>query len=112
MSFVALEAERENRCSQAALVGQPLGVVETSAQSPAVVTDCERDDQSDAHGLNLDEALAAVQRGPMDADELAWMRRVGASVRDATSTGRRMSPMTLIDAIATFKLCAPKQLAR
>ncbi len=29
----------------------------------------------------LDEALAALERGPMDADEIAWMRRVGAAVR-------------------------------
>lgn len=29
----------------------------------------------------LDEAMAALDRGPMDADELAWMKRVGALVR-------------------------------
>ena len=29
----------------------------------------------------LDEAMAALDRGPMDEDELAWMRRVGAHVR-------------------------------
>lgn len=60
----------------------------------------------------LDEALAAVRRGPLDADELAWMRAVGASVRAATSKGRRRSAMDVIDAIAAFQICAPKQLAR
>jgi aryl-alcohol dehydrogenase-like predicted oxidoreductase len=29
----------------------------------------------------LDEALAALDRGPMDPDELAWMKRVGERVR-------------------------------
>lgn len=29
----------------------------------------------------LDEALLALERGPMTADELAWMKRVGQSVR-------------------------------
>lgn len=31
--------------------------------------------------LELDEAMAALDRGPMDEDELAWMKRVGALVR-------------------------------
>lgn len=29
----------------------------------------------------LDEAMAALDRGPMDAGEIAWMRRVGAEVK-------------------------------
>jgi aryl-alcohol dehydrogenase-like predicted oxidoreductase len=29
----------------------------------------------------LDEALSAIERGPMDEGELAWMKRVGAAVR-------------------------------
>ena len=29
----------------------------------------------------LDEAMAALDRGPLDAEEMAWMRRVGAEVR-------------------------------
>ena len=29
----------------------------------------------------LDEAIAALDRGPMSADELAWMKRVGAHVK-------------------------------
>ena len=32
-------------------------------------------------GAELDEALAALERGPMDAEELAWMKRVGVAVR-------------------------------
>jgi aryl-alcohol dehydrogenase-like predicted oxidoreductase len=35
-------------------------------------------------GAELDEALAAIDRGPMSDDELAWMKRVGAAVRKPT----------------------------
>jgi aryl-alcohol dehydrogenase-like predicted oxidoreductase len=31
-------------------------------------------------GAELDEAMAALDRGPMDADEIAWIRRVGKSM--------------------------------
>lgn len=56
----------------------------------------------------LDEALRTIDRGPMDADELAWMRRVGASVREATKVRRRFSPVELLDRLVT---CGPtKQL--
>jgi aryl-alcohol dehydrogenase-like predicted oxidoreductase len=60
----------------------------------------------------LDEALVTLERGPMDAEELAWMRRVGAAVRDGTVTGRRrIQPMDIIDKLASFSLCGgPKQL--
>ncbi|MEM7248361.1 MAG: hypothetical protein AAF533_23705 [Acidobacteriota bacterium] len=37
---------------------------------------------------DLDEALEALRRGPMDADELAWMKRVGAGLR----RGRTLVP--------------------
>ncbi len=37
--------------------------------------------------FELAEALAAVTRGPMDEDELAWMKRVGAVVRDKAQKG-------------------------
>jgi aryl-alcohol dehydrogenase-like predicted oxidoreductase len=33
-----------------------------------------------ASRAHVDEALAALRRGPMDADELAWMRRVGDAI--------------------------------
>ena len=32
----------------------------------------------------LDEAMAALDRGPMDEDELEWMRRVGRAVRSGS----------------------------
>ncbi|WP_437820939.1 hypothetical protein [Sorangium sp. So ce1078] len=40
----------------------------------------------------LREALEALARGPMDPDELAWMKRVGAAVRSA-SAGRSGNPL-------------------
>ena len=45
----------------------------------------------------LDEAFIALEKGPLDEEELAWMRRVGAQVRDATAVQRRFSPMNVID---------------
>jgi aryl-alcohol dehydrogenase-like predicted oxidoreductase len=58
----------------------------------------------------LDEALAALDRGPMDADELAWMRRVGSAVRDAAAMRRRFSPIDMLDRLVTLSPCGPKQL--
>ncbi|XXX73660.1 aldo/keto reductase [Sorangium sp. So ce134] len=37
----------------------------------------------------LDEALAALDAGPMSDEELAWMRRVGVAVRDKTKLQSR-----------------------
>lgn len=34
------------------------------------------------NGAELDQALAALDAGPMSEEELAWMRRVGAAVRE------------------------------
>ena len=42
----------------------------------------------------LDGALAALDRGPLSADELAWMRRVGAVVRRDAKGG---SPVDFLD---------------
>jgi aryl-alcohol dehydrogenase-like predicted oxidoreductase len=53
-------------------------------------------------GSQLDEALAAVDAGPMSEDELAWMRRVGAHVRAATRRQPRGSFMRLLDWLATL----------
>jgi hypothetical protein len=39
-----------------------------------------------ANGAELDEALAALDRGPMTEDELAWMRRVGDGVKQMSAT--------------------------
>lgn len=33
------------------------------------------------NAAELDEALAAIERGPMEEDELAWMKRVGAGLK-------------------------------
>ncbi len=35
-------------------------------------------------GQEIAEAFTAIERGPMDEDELAWMKRVGAAVRQPT----------------------------
>ena len=62
----------------------------------------------------LDEALVALDRGPMDEEELAWTRRVGAAVREGTLSGRKgISPMDLLEKLASFSSCGgrgPKQL--
>jgi aryl-alcohol dehydrogenase-like predicted oxidoreductase len=60
----------------------------------------------------LDAALVALERGPMSDDELAWMRRVGAAVREATATSRRLSPIDMLDRLVSFSPCSgPKQLS-
>jgi len=59
----------------------------------------------------LDEALVALDRGPMDAEELAWMRRVGAGVRDAAAARRRLNPIDMLDRLVSYRPCGPKQLA-
>ena len=56
--------------------------------------------------VELEEALRAVERGPMNDDELAWMKRVGASVRAATTKRPRTSILDLFDALARFSLCS------
>ncbi|MGH7285224.1 MAG: aldo/keto reductase [Polyangiaceae bacterium] len=56
----------------------------------------------------LDEALASIERGPMSADELAWMRRVGQSIRDRDTRGRTMS---IIDRISGLCRSSTKQLS-
>ncbi len=49
-------------------------------------------------GAELDQALAALDRGPMDAEEIAWMRRVGVVVR---RDAKRGSPVDGLDKIAS-----------
>jgi aryl-alcohol dehydrogenase-like predicted oxidoreductase len=58
----------------------------------------------------LDEALLALERGPLDPEEDAWMRRVGNAVRDAASKPRAPSVLDVVDRLATFRLCTPRQL--
>jgi aryl-alcohol dehydrogenase-like predicted oxidoreductase len=45
-------------------------------------------------GAELDEAMAALERGPLDDEEAAWMRRVGAVVR---RDARKVSPIGFLD---------------
>jgi len=47
------------------------------------------------NGADLDEAMAALDQGPMSADELAWMQRVGVRVRERT--GLRSRGVSLAD---------------
>jgi aryl-alcohol dehydrogenase-like predicted oxidoreductase len=54
------------------------------------------------NGEELDHALAAIDRGPMAEDEIAWMRRVGAHVRTATQRQPRGGAMALLDRIASW----------
>jgi aryl-alcohol dehydrogenase-like predicted oxidoreductase len=44
-----------------------------------------------ANGAELDEAMTALDRGPMSADELAWMHRVGDAVRSMTAAAATRS---------------------
>ena len=48
------------------------------------------------NALELDEAMASLDRGPMSEEELAWMRRVGTSVRQKAS---QAGPVSIIDRI-------------
>ena len=54
-------------------------------------------------GSELDEALAAIERGPMTDEELAWMKRVGAAIRQPPSQERALG---LFDRLSG--LCRPR----
>jgi aryl-alcohol dehydrogenase-like predicted oxidoreductase len=41
-------------------------------------------------GSELDEAMCALDRGPLAVDEMAWMRRVGVAVRNDTKVHRAL----------------------
>lgn len=79
-------------------------------------TDCYRFALSNAHvdsvitgpkdARELDEAMLAMELGPMSAEELAWMKRVGAHAR--TMGANR--GVGLLDKLNGW-LCPPKQLA-
>jgi aryl-alcohol dehydrogenase-like predicted oxidoreductase len=56
------------------------------------VTLCGPKDRS-----QLDEALAALDRGPMTPDELAWMKRVGKAVRAAAPKQSGNAPVMWLD---------------
>jgi aryl-alcohol dehydrogenase-like predicted oxidoreductase len=59
----------------------------------------------------LDEALLALERGPMDDEELAWMKRVGAAVKQRTSVSRSGNlPIFLLDQVTRRRyVTAPGQ---
>jgi aryl-alcohol dehydrogenase-like predicted oxidoreductase len=48
-------------------------------------------------GAELDAAMAALDRGPLAAEELAWMRRVGVVVRRDARSG---SPVDFLDRLS------------
>jgi len=62
------------------------------------------------NGLELDEATSSLERGPLDDEEMAWMRRVGKVVRDDTRAHRAMG---LIDRAraSLFPSKAPASIA-
>ena len=53
-------------------------------------------------GAELDEAMAALDRGPMSDDELAWMKRVGAHIRANSAVKTGSTAITLLDRVAGF----------
>lgn len=55
-------------------------------------------------GAELDEAMAALDRGPMTLEEVEWMRRVGASVRSARITRPANAALEWIDRLVA-KFC-------
>jgi aryl-alcohol dehydrogenase-like predicted oxidoreductase len=60
----------------------------------------------------LDEGLATLARGPMDEEELAWMRRVGAGVREATKSSPRGLGMGVLDFFSSWRCASqPPQLS-
>jgi aryl-alcohol dehydrogenase-like predicted oxidoreductase len=70
-------------------------------------SDCYRFALSNAHvdvcltgpgdAAELDESFAALDRGSMSEEEIAWMKRVGAAVREAALARGGNSPVQLLD---------------
>jgi aryl-alcohol dehydrogenase-like predicted oxidoreductase len=57
-----------------------------------------------ANGAELDEAMTALDRGPLTRDELAWMHRVGDGVRamSATDAARTRNAGALWERVVTM----------
>jgi aryl-alcohol dehydrogenase-like predicted oxidoreductase len=55
-----------------------------------------------ADAAELDESFAALDRGPMSDDELAWMKRVGAVVRSASLSKGGNGPIQLLDRVSSW----------
>jgi aryl-alcohol dehydrogenase-like predicted oxidoreductase len=80
-------------------------------------TDCYRYVLSSPHvdvslsgprnGAELDAAMAALDQGPMSAEELAWMRRVGVVVRRDAKGG---APVEVLDRIAARFRSGPSEV--
>ncbi len=50
-----------------------------------------------ADGAELDQAMLALDRGPLDDDERAWMQRVGDAVHARARQGARRSALRVLD---------------
>ena len=81
-----------------------------SGEATPTATDCYRFSLSHpavgvclmgpSNAEQLDSALLALDRGPMNADELAWMKRVGVAVR-ASAMAKSGNPLIqLLDRMA------------
>ncbi len=89
--------------------GQLVGATVAKGERPPRASDCYRFALTNPHvdvclagprnGAELDEAMAALDRGPMSDDELAWMKRVGAAVRGAPVRSLP-SPIDVLDRAA------------
>lgn len=77
-------------------------------------SDCYRFALTDPHvdlclagpkdGVELEDALVAMDRGPLDAGELAWMRRVGEAVHGARARTAVWRPANMLDRVSTAVL--------
>jgi aryl-alcohol dehydrogenase-like predicted oxidoreductase len=50
----------------------------------------------------LDENLTVLDRGPMSADEIAWIKRVGAQVRTASASQGGNAPIEMLDRVSRW----------
>jgi aryl-alcohol dehydrogenase-like predicted oxidoreductase len=53
------------------------------------------------NAAELDDALLALERGPLPADELEWMRRVGTQVHQASARSAVRRPAHLLDRVSS-----------
>jgi aryl-alcohol dehydrogenase-like predicted oxidoreductase len=110
--FPSLGSREERRVGVVAYTATRWGMLLDPKRTPKGeatprASDCYRFAMSDDHvdvcvtgpknAEELDEALQAIERGPMSADELAWMKRVGAAVRDGAKREMRGMGMGILD---------------
>jgi len=60
----------------------------------------------------LDQTLLTLDRGPMDADEIAWMKRVGAHVKARATKRLLPSPLDVIDRLMARFSGSPRDATR